>query len=411
MENQSCFVCGLVYELSNRKPLILGCCRRNICSECLEKIFEKETQACPFCREPFKQESHRAFSLDIVIEERLNFEELGEVTCDQCEKNPLRKATKKCLTCGFICGECYDSHNRMKIFKTHEISTVPVEHWSKNLEKTLKASLKCEKHKEKIIGSFCKNCQKTVCEECVMESHEECQSKICTIDQGYEETVQDLQKDVNIDVNRIERIFLENMKNRQSEIENIERKTKEYRVHCFETLKRFFDEGESAFQDKAHRIKYLHEKTNEKLQWIKHAHSRLHSFVQSAPSLHNKVGVLQQALKVKESIAILQIDIRKTEKDMEVNEATAIEYLSSIEEAFSKINLNEKKCVGFSLDNNEIFDSHTSTLNKLFLYKKDEVGQDDDDFRNKSCGHTKEKFHCKCFTFILKKNFIVSVLI
>lgn len=109
------------------------------------------------------------------------------VTCAQCEKKLPRKSTKKCFTCGFLCIQCHDSHTTMKIFKNHEISLAPIEN-----------CLNCDKHNDKKNGSFCKKCQKDVCEECVLESNGECQSEICTSHQWIEENVQ------NSDINRDE---------------------------------------------------------------------------------------------------------------------------------------------------------------------------------------------------------------
>lgn len=345
MGKQTCYLCSVDYNLPNRKPILLECCQNNICSKCLGEIFEEEKQTCPYCRQSFKQESLDEFSLDTEIEERLNFEELGDVTCSQCEKNPRRKATKKCLECGFICAECYDNHTGMKIFKNHEISNVPVDNWSSNLEKVLKASFNCEQHKEKNIGSFCKKCLKAVCEECVMESHGDCQSKICTIDQMFEETIRDLQRDLDIDVNGIERILLEKMEKQETYIENIKRITKDLTLF----LNRIIEESETKIEDRAQRMKYVHDKTKEDLQKIKHIHGRLHSFVKSAPTLYNKVGILQRAPKVRENIAFLQNVIRKTEEEIEPN--FTLESVVLIDEFFTKINelIYEKKISIFDI--------------------------------------------------------------
>lgn len=386
MEKRSCYLCSLDYKLPNKKPILLECCHNNICSGCLGEILWGK-KPCPYCRHSFKQESPDEFSLDTAIEERLNFEELGDVTCAQCEKNPGRKATKKCFTCGFICAECYDSHIWMKIFKNHEISTVPPENWSKNLEKALKTSFNCEKHKEKTIGSFCKNCKKAVCEECVMESHGECQSKICNIDQGFEETIKDLQRDLDIDVNGIERILLEKMKKQESDIENIKRETTYFKFF----FKRINKETETEIEDRTKRMKDVHDKTKEDLQMIKHIHGRLHSFVKSAPSLYNKVGILQQAQKVRESIASLQNDIKKTEEEMEPN--LTLENVASIKEFFTKIHVhlyqNKIPIFDFALLVNELCDRIHSS------YCQNDEKIPDDDMARETDTHTKKEIQCK----------------
>lgn len=152
--------------------------KRVVCRSHSERQ-EKET--CPFCRLPFHQKVS-------VKKEKLNLKMSAYVTCAQCEKKLPRKATKKCFTCGFLCIQCHDSHTTMKIFKNHEISLAQVE----------ENCLFCDKHKDTNNGSFCKKCQKGVCEECVLESHGECQSEICTSHQWLEESVQ------NSAINRLE---------------------------------------------------------------------------------------------------------------------------------------------------------------------------------------------------------------
>lgn len=150
---------------------------------CRSHYERQEKETCPFCRLSFNQE----VSLETEKEERLNLKMSAYVTCAQCEKKLTMKATKKCFTCGFLCIQCHDSHTTMKIFKNHEISFAPVEN-----------CLNSDKHKDKKNGSFCKKCQKGVCEECVLESHGACQSEICTSHQWLEESVQ------NSAINRLE---------------------------------------------------------------------------------------------------------------------------------------------------------------------------------------------------------------
>lgn len=94
----------------------------------------------------------------------------------------------------------------MKIFENHKIRPKPEDKWSKNLETALKMSLNCDIHKDQRIESFCKSCEKAVCEECIVNSHTGCQSRICTIDHEFEETRKKLQEDLDrIEMNKADK--------------------------------------------------------------------------------------------------------------------------------------------------------------------------------------------------------------
>lgn len=138
MEERACFVCSFDYKLPNRKPHILECCIKNVCSECLEKIIIEEKK-CPNCRKKLQKNCLNLFPVNVKIEEALNFEKFGDLIRDQCKENSYDKTSELCADCGLICRSCYQSHTRMKIFENHNIRPIPKEKWSKNLE----AALKC----------------------------------------------------------------------------------------------------------------------------------------------------------------------------------------------------------------------------------------------------------------------------
>lgn len=293
MEERACFVCSLDYKLPTRKPHLLECCIKNVCSECLEKILREEKK-CPNCRETLQQTSINLFPVNVKIEEALNFEEFGDLTCDQCKENSSDKASKLCADCGLICRSCYFSHTLMKIFENHKIRPIPKEKWSKNLEAALKMSLNCGIHKDQRIESFCKSCLKAVCGECIVESHRDCQSRICTVDHEFEETRQKLLEDLDrIKMNKADKKCLELMEKRTSEFENLEREIENLKSHCLEVLKRHFDEVKSGFQNKAKIKKDGYEKTKEQLQRMKNTHKNLCDFIDGSSSLQNKAGFLQ----------------------------------------------------------------------------------------------------------------------
>lgn len=103
-----------------------------------------------------------------------------------------------------------------------------------------------------------------------MESHRDCQSRICTVDHEFEETKQKLLEDLDrIKMNKADKKCLELMEKRTSEFENLEREIENLKSHCLEVLKRHFDEVKSGFQNKAKIKKDGYEKTKEQLQRMK----------------------------------------------------------------------------------------------------------------------------------------------
>lgn len=85
------------------------------------------------------------------------------VECDQCEVKP---ATFICKTCpGQLCEECKTEHEKKKLTKNHEIT----EYTSQNIE--FYDLLYCFDHKTKCLEYFCKYCEKPICTECILESH------------------------------------------------------------------------------------------------------------------------------------------------------------------------------------------------------------------------------------------------
>lgn len=349
MEERSCFVCSLDYEIPSRRPHILDCCHKNICNSCLQKILKKKKK-CPNCRKSFLQTSIDEFIVNVEIEETLNFEQFGDLTCYQCKKSSPEKASKMCSDCGLICNRCLVSHNCMKIFDHHKINPIPVSKWSNNLETAFKTSCYCETHTNQKIESFCKSCQKAVCKECILELHNKCSSGITTIDYEFEETRQKLQTDLDkIDLKKAERRYIEIIEKQKSNSENIQREIEALKSHCLEVLKNNFDAVRTGFQNKAQKKKDGCEKTIEQLQRMKHSHENLCDFVCGSLSLQNKLGFLQQTHKVMNQIEYLQNEIGKITEEDEIKK---IDYLTWIKEIFNELQLTaeENASVIFALN-------------------------------------------------------------
>lgn len=127
-----------------------------------------------------------------------------------------------------------------------------------------------------------------------MDSHRECQSNICTIDDVFKETRQKLLEALDrIEMNRADKTCFELMEKQKSEFKNLEKEIETLKTHCLEVLKRHFDEVKSGFQTKAKRIIDGYEETKERLQTVKHIHNKVCDFIDGSSSLQNKAGFLE----------------------------------------------------------------------------------------------------------------------
>ena len=93
-----------------------------------------------------------------------------ETTCEMC---PGGKATAFCRQCvQFMCEKCVESHQRMKMFATHIVSTLEELKQGGVKELTFEnpPPPKCEDHEEpKKI--FCFDCNKLICRDCIVIEH------------------------------------------------------------------------------------------------------------------------------------------------------------------------------------------------------------------------------------------------
>ena len=360
MEERSCFVCCNDYSLPSRTPYILKCCQVTLCSNCLKNINEKN-EKCPNCRKTPINE----FSLNIIIEESLIFEQYGDVFCEQCSADNIAKAVKVCFPCGPICNDCYNSHKRMKSFKTHEISSIPVEKWSIKLDEMLKSSSSCEIHNEKTSKSFCKTCQKAVCEDCIVESHSECTISP-SIDSECNESRLCLERELKeMKVKNTADKCLETMELQKSEVDNIEAEMKALQTHCEQMLKANFEAVRKEFQEKTKTLKDDYEGREKKLNKTKRTHENLFRFVEEVGFMQNKKGVLQELSQVRKQIEYLRSEFK------ELVTIEKIDYLTWIKEIFSGLQLaaNKNALVDYALEVAESCDGFPSILEILKQYR------------------------------------------
>ncbi|XP_056022708.1 uncharacterized protein LOC125649014 [Ostrea edulis] len=364
---EPCFVCSSNYDLRQRETCILPCCHKSICSRCLEKILNDQEvdKKCPHCRKTLEQETLADFSLNVVIQEALNFQHFGEIDCDQCTHERKEKAIKICNKCGSLCSKCCSSHNQMKIFRSHEISSIPVEKWSINLLKVFQHPIKCESHKNQNLNSFCKLCKKVICKECIKISHKDCKEAIHTVEEAFKNVNDSLKDDLKtIDLLSVKRRCLLLKQTQEQHLEDIDREIDALKEQCLNTLKSNFDAVRLEFQNKAQKFRTGCNKTMEQIKELENSRNNICSFIEDASSLQNKVGFLKCANQVKHSTEYLRDNLKQ------VDNVDEIDYLSWIKEIFSDLHLSVGElCVDFALDVAEECSGYPSILDILKKYR------------------------------------------
>ncbi|XP_061183418.1 uncharacterized protein LOC133191699 [Saccostrea echinata] len=373
MEEQSCLVCGLDFELFERKPHFLLCCAKSICSQCLLKILENEeiNQRCPNCRADMPK-ALDDFILNEGIIEILKFEQFGEVNCEQCKEGNDQIAVKMCKECGLICRKCLSCHDRMKIFSSHELSPIPLNNWSNNLSMAFRAPLFCEKHKQK-PESFCRLCGVAVCPECLEISHMDCGNMIFPIDHEFKTVLQSLKDDLHkIDFSKIK--SCQKLKETQEcQLMDTDREIEALKEQCLNTLEKNFDAVRTGFRGKKQRFEKSSSDIMKQLEKLKNYHTDLFNFLERASSLQNKVGFLQLGKKVRDGTERLRKKLK------EVDTVEEIDYLSLTKDIFRELQLavGEDSSVDFALDVAENDNTYPSILNILRQYRRSKRGKEE----------------------------------
>ena len=171
-EAVTCALCLDVYD----DPRLLPCLH-TFCKKCLTKTatitsqLKAHTQlSCPTCRTQHELSSgvdNLLVSTQIKADvDKFLSESLLMVTCGLCLSTA--QAVKHCHTCDQpLCQLCYDSHERMKMFNSHVVT-------SPDQAATKKKSItyNCPKHPDEILKIYCKKCEEVICQDCVY-SHQQ----------------------------------------------------------------------------------------------------------------------------------------------------------------------------------------------------------------------------------------------
>lgn len=174
-----CIFCESVLTAQDGPKLLE--CLHNACSNCVNnKLYEqndgsglKSRVDCPLCT--LSSLSERVLDNQFLLELSSNDEQTSKITdlkCSSCTDDAI--ATSYCTDCSeFICENCVQAHQRVKITKDHTIK--PKEECANELNaiSNVTPTLFCSKHPSEKLSLFCENCDQLTCRDCQLIKHRE----------------------------------------------------------------------------------------------------------------------------------------------------------------------------------------------------------------------------------------------
>ena len=178
-EEVSCSVCMSTFT----DPKILPCFH-TFCLHCLNELQRTSGKhgeiTCPECRRKFQvpgsgypkdlPANFRMNSLlDVMAIQKCN---VSGVKCGNCEKTSAQSFY--CFQCcAFWCEDCSTAHNLIKANKTHRVLAIR-DFKDEDIENVLKRAVYCQKkhHEKEELKFFCKQCEVSICNTCVVTFHE-----------------------------------------------------------------------------------------------------------------------------------------------------------------------------------------------------------------------------------------------
>jgi DNA-binding beta-propeller fold protein YncE len=167
-----------------QEPKILPCLHY-YCKGCIEALAKRaggpnQPFPCPECRTPTllpqgdPDQLQTAFFINRMKEVHAKLEKVQGKVEAKCEMCSGGVATAFCRQCAeFICNECTRSHQRMKVFAGHKVSTL--QELKEGGAKTIIAAKSalpqiCKVHDEP-AKIYCYDCKTLVCRDCVVKVH------------------------------------------------------------------------------------------------------------------------------------------------------------------------------------------------------------------------------------------------
>ncbi len=194
----TCFICQKHYT----EPKILPSpCLHYYCKECVLQTVSSNKFSCPqdginsTLPKGGVEELETAFFISLFKSRLLALKQVydeTEVTCKECHFKS--KAESFCYHCEvFICNNCVLSHEKLKLFTSHEV--VSLEDLKKSQAKamTVRATKKCIVHGEPLL-IYCFDCDSLICRDCTMIDHKNHKSQFINV--ASSETKKDLLKEL-----------------------------------------------------------------------------------------------------------------------------------------------------------------------------------------------------------------------
>ena len=133
--------------------------------------------------------------------------------CSQCEEGT--PATKWCLICedAEICDECYKSHCRLKVYKSHKV--IELEEFIESPCHILSCRPFCKNHNTQPLEHHCKQCHMFLCQGCTTSNFGKCQlgkeHDLEAVNDVYEAKMQKI-KEANINIHAAQQRVVKKLK-------------------------------------------------------------------------------------------------------------------------------------------------------------------------------------------------------
>ena len=166
-----------------QEPKILPCLHY-YCKGCIEALAKRaggpnQPFPCPECRTPTllpqgdPDQLQTAFFINRMKEVHAKLEKVQgkvEAKCEMCSGGVATAFCRHCMD--FICAECVKSHQRLKVFAGHEISTLAElkEGGARNIVTNPPPPPMCKVHEEQ-AKIYCYDCKTLICRDCVVKDH------------------------------------------------------------------------------------------------------------------------------------------------------------------------------------------------------------------------------------------------
>ena len=167
-----------------QEPKILPCLHY-YCKGCIQALAKRaggpnQPFSCPECRtltllpQGDPDQLQTAFFVNRMKEVHAKLEKVQgnvEAKCEMCSGGVATAFCRHCMD--FICAECVKSHQRLKVFAGHEISTLDElkEGGARNIVKPPPPPM-CKVHEEQ-AKIYCYDCKSLICRDCIVKDHKD----------------------------------------------------------------------------------------------------------------------------------------------------------------------------------------------------------------------------------------------